>query len=636
MIGWAPNAWRYTPTLLWKTTPSELHVAPARPNEATQTGREAAGGCDEGFEMHDTIRNCHGNGMGRPTVSDLRQAVEMLRYFPDEEAVLVVGSRGTLVIKYSRSGQRYVYIDDGHHSGRWFSTVEDVVQAASAAVGTIKSINDDEEGRDEDPPPDRPPPATSLASELASELARVLRGMKTLTLRHNMKIVGTIVVGEGGLVLVTYETGPNQYQISSNGATRTFSSTTSTVQHLQTSLKAIDKAETEVNGMVVDRAVLPRSTPMPLVAPKQAAGPVPVPIPVPLVAPKQAARPAPVPIPVPLVAPKHAARPVPVPVPVSVLGPLSRPQTAAARMAQMQLIKAQGRVDAGQALGKDTMVGIKNAGGVLARHARENPAVIDVPAFGRLTLQQVPRVRSRASADYPDVRNISDFVPGWGSFKYSQAFHSDALNRGGFGTADTYLLSYLMRDYPHIFQGRVYLAPYTVRLMNKDVFIIDRNGNRVPPSGVRPPATDRPWLLPLHLTHTFLQQFGKTNSGHANYLYVNHARKTIEIFEPHGETRWGAQVKVYVQALFQMIYPSYAVLSLGSVCPIGPQAAAGKYDQGFCVAYSNLFAVMRVLNPDASAERVYKFMSRGGPEAVRARIDQVAAYVGAHLSRLKL
>lgn len=332
----------------------------------------------------------------------------------------------------------------------------------------------------------------------------------------------------------------------------------------------------------------------------------------------------------------HAQSPV-------VRRPVMQTVERAKRQALVDLRDAQAKVDGGAKLGARTLARVQNASEMLAEveHAQPPPSG---PAFGRLTLEQIPRVKARQSADFPGMRNIRNFVPGWSELPYSAAFPSDAIDRAGFWNADSYLLSYLIKDYPRIFQGRAHMIPNTIEISPDGTRFVDSKLRTVPSVRVRFPPNDRPWLIPLILTSDFVKSaYGMLKIAikkawdctHANYVYVDHVHKNIEIFEPHGSSRWGEMVANRMKAFFAPTLPGYTIISLGSICPKGPQRVGARYDQGFCAAYSNLYGVLRVLNPGAPPEEVVKYMSRGGGKAVRQRIDEIAAYVYTRLQKVK-
>lgn len=253
-----------------------------------------------------------------------------------------------------------------------------------------------------------------------------------------------------------------------------------------------------------------------------------------------------------------------------------------------------------------------------------------------LTMLQKPRLRKQTSQKFSNIRDIVDVYPDYANYKGKSAL-PDALKQH---LDYPYLITYMIRDRPDIFAGRV-LTPHCI-------IIIDINQQKM---GKITCATgsDRqivdcdkifqiiqssklPVLIPLVLYSNFLAFF-KPNirSNHANYLYIDVKHKQIEIFEPHGLVSWSSGVEKLVTKLFSKI--NFSVYSPGMSCPIGPQKHMGKLDLGFCVAHNNLYCVLRVLNPKASADRVYNYMSRGSPEDVRARIDQMAEYVADVLIR---
>jgi hypothetical protein len=104
------------------------------------------------------------------------------------------------------------------------------------------------------------------------------------------------------------------------------------------------------------------------------------------------------------------------------------------------------------------------------------------------------------------------------------------------------------------------------------------------------------------------------SGGHANVLIFDTISKTVDRYDPHGTQCDGYACPAYdqdgIDAIlkkeFKKILPDYKFIDLSVACPnVGPQTKAEIFDRtGYCVTWSLMFTVLRILNPGKSPEEV--------------------------------
>lgn len=112
--------------------------------------------------------------------------------------------------------------------------------------------------------------------------------------------------------------------------------------------------------------------------------------------------------------------------------------------------------------------------------------------------------------------------------------------------------------------------------------------------------------------------------GHANILLLDTRRKTMEFFEPHGWAPWHDLVYQKLMRLF----PGYHIWSPALLCPQmrGPQSHS-SLDEGWCMTWSVLYVVYRILNPAIPPEDIATWMGRGSGEQIRDRMYKILGYI---------
>lgn len=102
--------------------------------------------------------------------------------------------------------------------------------------------------------------------------------------------------------------------------------------------------------------------------------------------------------------------------------------------------------------------------------------------------------------------------------------------------------------------------------------------------------------------------------GHANVLFFDTVEKTIDRYDPHGAHCAGFTCPAYNQDKidnilkkeFKKIIPGYKFIDFSVACPnVGPQMKAEVFDRtGYCVTWSLMFTVLRILNPGKTPDQV--------------------------------
>lgn len=136
---------------------------------------------------------------------------------------------------------------------------------------------------------------------------------------------------------------------------------------------------------------------------------------------------------------------------------------------------------------------------------------------------------------------------------------------------------------------------------------------------------ERFYSTPLTLTTSSIYDVGEFRNGHSNVLFFDTKNKTIDRYDPHGAEcmKEGDNaycpgynqdgIDAFLALEFKKKLPEYRFIDLQTTCPyFGPQI---KYESGtrvgYCVTWSLMFVVLRLLNPDFSIEKLNKVLTTG-------------------------
>jgi len=141
-------------------------------------------------------------------------------------------------------------------------------------------------------------------------------------------------------------------------------------------------------------------------------------------------------------------------------------------------------------------------------------------------------------------------------------------------------------------------------------------------------------ILPLSLVISSVNEEITSNSlGHANILIFDTKNKTIERFDPHGNEAFYNQsiIDNYLTIKFKDLLSNYKYIEFSVTCPyLGPQVTVERNTskaRGYCVIWSLMFVIFRLLNPDVPSLNIIKVMSEGSPNEVANRILRFAKHV---------
>lgn len=142
-------------------------------------------------------------------------------------------------------------------------------------------------------------------------------------------------------------------------------------------------------------------------------------------------------------------------------------------------------------------------------------------------------------------------------------------------------------------------------------------------------------IMPLSLYSISVDQpFTETSMGHANVLIFDTFLKTIERFDPHGTQSYeGANVSYnqdaidkYLTGAFGSLLPSYKYIEFSVACPyFGPQLYVERNTSkvgGYCVMWSLMFIILKLLNPNKSSIELLKFMTKGTPDEIANKLSR--------------
>jgi len=119
-------------------------------------------------------------------------------------------------------------------------------------------------------------------------------------------------------------------------------------------------------------------------------------------------------------------------------------------------------------------------------------------------------------------------------------------------------------------------------------------------------------------------------SGHANILLIDHLKKTIERFEPHGKnTNWENQLdnKFNFKVLQYLNLEEYKYISPKIYEPrFGVQAKSDVYG-GMCFTYIIIYLQLRIMNPDIDRKLIIKYLLSKSKQEMIDIILKYAKYI---------
>ena len=138
---------------------------------------------------------------------------------------------------------------------------------------------------------------------------------------------------------------------------------------------------------------------------------------------------------------------------------------------------------------------------------------------------------------------------------------------------------------------------------------------------------------------------GESLNGHANVIFFDTVNKTIDRYDPHGVHCVANTCPSYDQDKtdkilkdkFRTILPDYRFIDFTATCPnIGPQAKAEIGTRnGYCVTWSLMFTILRLLNPDKTVNQLNSVMLQGTPSQMMTKMQKFAKFYSDILKKRK-
>ncbi len=126
------------------------------------------------------------------------------------------------------------------------------------------------------------------------------------------------------------------------------------------------------------------------------------------------------------------------------------------------------------------------------------------------------------------------------------------------------------------------------------------------------------------------------SGGHANVLIFDTVLKTVDRYDPHGsQCGYGAcpaynqdKIDAILVKEFKKILPDYKFVDFSVTCPnVGPQIKAEIFDRtGYCVTWSLMFTVLRILNPGKSSDAINKQLLEGTKAEIFSKMLKFAKF----------
>jgi hypothetical protein len=176
----------------------------------------------------------------------------------------------------------------------------------------------------------------------------------------------------------------------------------------------------------------------------------------------------------------------------------------------------------------------------------------------------------------------------------------------------------------------LYNAPHNELLIGPTTFVIH------PDTGKKVRNCKERYLAMALSLSTSPLGIGFYTGGHANVLIFDTVSKTIDRYDPHG-THCGDGacpsydqngVDAYLKKEFKKILPEYKFIDFSVACPnIGPQMKGEKFDRaGYCVTWSLMFTVLRILNPGKSPDEINKQLLNGTSAEIFSKMLKFAKF----------
>lgn len=156
-------------------------------------------------------------------------------------------------------------------------------------------------------------------------------------------------------------------------------------------------------------------------------------------------------------------------------------------------------------------------------------------------------------------------------------------------------------------------------------------------------------IIPLVLAggnmHEFFKIYKSDKVNHMNVLIFDTVNKTIERFDPHGVTRYAEippgritpepmipddainrRVDKYLRDYFELHVKDYLYKDVSYTCPyLGPQLKADVRG-GYCVTWSLMYTLLRLLNPDTPPGTINRMLIKGTSRELKLKLQRFAKY----------
>jgi hypothetical protein len=117
----------------------------------------------------------------------------------------------------------------------------------------------------------------------------------------------------------------------------------------------------------------------------------------------------------------------------------------------------------------------------------------------------------------------------------------------------------------------------------------------------------------------------KDSDPHSNVLLINIEKRTIELFEPHGNAYWTNSVFEEIKTYLSAQYPNYQFIHPLDYCPnISIQALTGD---SLCINWTALYVSLRMICPDIPRDKVINGLMDLGKEGLETLMKKWTVYM---------
>jgi hypothetical protein len=232
----------------------------------------------------------------------------------------------------------------------------------------------------------------------------------------------------------------------------------------------------------------------------------------------------------------------------------------------------------------------------------------------------------------PRIREEEEEEPKFGDITLDEVnkFYFPTTQSRAIRATDEYICTHIMtgKEYTEIDRSRDELFPLYSYLFGycsipKAYLLYDARNNTITYHPDRPAI---PISVNVCLNYRFAFQsisITTIQSGHANSLFIDHKRKTVELFEPNGY--FNKDIIVAIKNFIAARVEPYKLIVVGKSCPRG-KGPQNIIELGICVVVSNFYIWARLFDPLYSYRSLIQEIVSASHQAITALMYKHACH----------